>query len=365
MKHLLLTIIVLLIYTHMGRTESDTPKERDPLKWPFSQTSIWNMPIGSDARYVHAHIEKALGAGMTIDEDYIVMTPNAPLMDIAQNFAGWDKSKNRCTVEGKVLFSAPIPQSFIVSPDTWDGTTPNAGLAVLMPDGRTIKQTQPFAHCTEGQPATSQYVFPDVDIYGDGYYGAHGGSGLSAVGGALRLGELTPTSGPIRHALKVNIYAKKNVYYDSETKGYRWPAKAADGYAAGNYYTERTLETVKACRMGALLALPVWMNLDSLGFETRPARILAEAFQSYGAYLVDDTAWDVYAIMTEWSPAGRFDEEFKKNWGFSMKAEDKNSPWARDMDRLFMNLHVVDNNTPATIGGGGKALRPLAPAFKK
>lgn len=364
MKKLLLFITVLFACPCVGMTQSKPPKERNPLKWPFSSTSIWNMPIGSEAQYIHAHIEKALAAGMTIDEDYIVMTPDAPLMDIAQNFAGWDKSKNRCTVDGKVIFSAPIPQSFIVSPDTWDGTTPNAGLAVLMPDGRTIKQTQPFAHCTEGKPATSQYLFPDVDIYGDGYYGAHGGSGLSAIGGALRLGELTPTSGPIRHALKVNIYAKKNVYYDPETKGFRWPAKAADGYAAGNYYSERSLEIVKACRMGALLALPARMNLDSLGFETRPARILAEAFQNYGAYLVDDTAWDVYAIMTEWSPEGRFDEEFKKNWGFSMKSSDKNSSWSRDMDRLFLNLHVVDNNTLATIGGGGKPLRALAPELK-
>lgn len=364
MKSLLLPVIVLFSCSQWAIAQSNPPKERNPLKWPFSQTSIWNMPIGSSARYVHARIERAMAAGMTIDEDYIVMSPSESMMDIAQNCAGWDPKKSRCTVEGKVLFSAPIPHSFIVSPDTWDGTTPNAGLAVLMPDGRTIKQTQPFAHCTSGKPATSQYTFPDVDIHGDGYYGAHGGSGLSALGGTLRLGELTPTSGPIRHALKVNIFAKKNVYYDSQTKGYRWPAKAADGYAEGNYYKERTLETVKACRMGALLALPVWMNLDSMGFETRPARILAEAFQSYGAYLVDDTAWDVYAIMTEWGPEGRFDDEFKNNWGFSMKAEDKNSPWARDMDRLFMNLHVVDNNSPTSVGGGGQPLAPLAPPFK-
>lgn len=365
MKKLLFAITVLIGCAPLGMTQSNLPNERDALKWPFSQTSIWNMPIGSNARYVHAHIERAMTAGMTVDEDYIVMTPSEPLMDIARNFAGWDPKKSRCEVEGEVIFSAPVPQSFIVSPDTWDGTTPNAGLAVLMPDGHTIRQTQPFAHCTKGKPGTSQYTFADVDIYGDGYYGAHGGSGLSAIGGTLRLGELTPTSGAIHHAMKVNIYAKKNVYYDSETKGYRWPAKAADGYASGNYYTQRTLETVKACRMGALLALPYSMNLDSLGFETRPARILAEAFQQYGAYLVDDTAWDVYAIMTEWSPEGRFDAEFKKNWGFSMKAGDKNSPWARDMDRLFMNLHVVDNNSAASIGGGGQPLVPLAPPIRK
>ena len=196
-------------------------------------------------------------------------------------------------------------------------------------------------------------------------YGAHGGSGLSAIGGCLRLGELTPTSGLIRHALKVNIFARKNICYDDETKGYRWPAKQSDGYAANNYYKDRKSVIVKACRMGALLALPAKMNLDSLGFETKPARILAEAFQNYGAYLVDDTAWDVYAILTEWSPDGRFNDLFKKNWGFSLKESNKDTPWARDMDRIFLNLHVVDNNSSSNIGGGGKPRMPLAPAFKK
>ena len=36
---------------------------------------------------------------------------------------------------------------------------------------------------------------------------------------------------------------------------------------------------------------------------------------NFGAYLVDDTAWDVYAIVTEWSPEGRFAEEFEKKLG--------------------------------------------------
>jgi hypothetical protein len=347
-----------------SKPNTKVEETRDPLKWPFAQTSIWNMPIGSHAKYVHAYIEKAMAAGMTIDEDYIVMTPDVPLVDIFENFSGWDRTKNRCTIEGKHLFSAPIPQSFVVSPETWDGETPNAGLAVLMQDRRTIKQTQPFAHCEAGSPATSQYLFDDVDIYGDGTYGAHGGSGLSAIGGTLRIGELTPSSDPIRHVMKVNLFSNRNIYYDRETYGYRWPARNSDDVAPSNYYKNRRSKIVKACRMGALLALPAKMDLDALGFETRPARILAEAFQNYGAYLVDDAGWDVYAIATEWSPEGRFDDEFKRNWGFSMKADDKDSPWARDMDRIFLNLHVVENNSPSTPGGGGKTRQPLAPPFK-
>lgn len=339
--------------------------DRDPLIWPFNQTSIWNLPIGSEAQYIFANIERAESQGMTVDEDIIVLRPDAPLTNIFINHAGWDRDKNRCNREGELLFSAPIPDDFVVSPETWDGITPNSGLAVLMPDGRTIKQTQPFSRCKAQGYATSKYLFEDQDLYGDGLYGAHGGSRLSAIGGALRVGELRPGSGHIRHALKVNLYAAKNLYYDEITEGYRWPAQSSDSYASGNYGTRRSTEVVKEVRMGALLALPINMDLDSLDFETRPARILAEAFQNYGAYIVDDTAWDVYAIITEWGPDGRFINQFEEDWGFSFQQEHKNSAWGRDMDRIFLNLYVVDNNTPSSVGGGGEPLMPLAPKLKE
>ena len=45
---------------------------------------------------------------MTIDEDYIVMSPDEPLVAIYENYAGWDKTKSRCEIQGKLLFSAPI-----------------------------------------------------------------------------------------------------------------------------------------------------------------------------------------------------------------------------------------------------------------
>ena len=36
-------------------TSATQPKSRNPLKWPFASTSIWNTPIGSNARYVPAN----------------------------------------------------------------------------------------------------------------------------------------------------------------------------------------------------------------------------------------------------------------------------------------------------------------------
>ena len=330
---------------------------RDPLLQPFHEDSIWTRPIGREAEYVPAKIQKATAHGMTVDEDLIVLTPDAPLLEIYRNDAGWNRNRSRCTIDGPLLFRAPIPVDFIVSPETWDGLTPNSGLAVLMPDGRTLKQTQPFARCTP-EYGTSRYVFGDEDLYGLGHYGAHGGSGLSCIGGTLRVGELAPGAGPIRHALKVNLYAARNLHYDEETRGYRWPARRADAYAARTYGTRGA--PAKACRMGALLALPPMLTDESLGLETEPARRLAQALRDYGAYVVDDTAWDVYGLVTEWGPAGRVTEEFKRVWGFPINPRRRDNAWSRDMDRLFTNLHVVDNNGPDRIGGGGQPRVPLA-----
>jgi hypothetical protein len=35
----------------------------------------------------------------------------------------------------------------------------------------------------------------------------------------------------------------------------------------------------------------------------------------------------------------------------------------RDMDRLFLALAVVDNNSATSVGGGGTPRQPLAPPF--
>ncbi|MEI7502447.1 MAG: hypothetical protein WCG93_04520 [Paludibacter sp.] len=337
-------------------------KTRDVLLWPFSTTSIWNTPIGSAAKYVDAKLEKPEQGIITVDEDLIVLTPDAPLLEVYENNAKWDRTKDRCVKTGKLIGKYPIPTDFEVSPKTWDGVTPNSGIAILMADKKTIVQGQPYSFCPDNGYATMLKVSKyENDIYGDGSYGAHGGSKLSAIGGTLRNHELTPTSGPIRHALKINICGAKNMYYDTETKGFRWPAVSSDDYAGKKYATLRKSPIVKECRMGALMAIPPKINLDSLKFETVPARILGQAFQDFGAYIVDDSGWDVFAIETQWSPTGRFTDEFKKNWGFDFIVYKESTPWSRDIAKIYNALHVVDNNSANNIGGGGKRRAPLAP----
>src|SRR5438445_55625 len=144
--------------------------------------------------------------------------------------------------------------------------------------------------------------------------------------------------------------------------GYRWPATTADGCAPGCYGG-----SVPALRMGSLLALPPSVDVNAMGLETEPAKILAHAFQDYGAYTVDDAAWSVYAVATEYSPSGKVDDEFGAAWGFPISPASRNVPWARDMDRIFGDLAVVDNWDAAswqavsasngTEGAGGGAAR--------
>ncbi len=358
----LVGIVLALFFVLQAQRSIMSTLTRDPFKQPFASTSIWNMPIGDEAVYVPANIKKATQWGMTVDEDILILAPDAPLTDIYYNGAGWSK-QDRCVAEGGVLLRAPIPVDFVL-PHVLPHT-PNNSTAILMPDRRTLKQHQPFHRCASNGLAVTQYLYPDADLYGDGIRGAHGGSGLSSIGGTLRLGELIP-GGTIRHALKINLFAARNLYYAADDPdgqpGYRWPAVQCDGYANDPNSSIRYGGQNLALQMGALLALHKEVDLagNELGLETEPAKMLAQALQDYGAYVVDDTAWDVYGLAVEWGPDGLVTDEFQKAWGFSMTPQSRNTPWVRDMDRIFTNLYVIDNNGPQRIGGGGKPRQPLA-----
>lgn len=336
------------------------PTSRVATQWPFTQNSIWNMPIGSNAVYVPAGIGAPQAWSVTVDEDILILSPEAPLQDVVKHDAGWsDRLRCESILEPTevVIAGVPIPADFSTDPG-YNGLRPNHSAALLRADGRTVVQTQPFHVCGASGTAVSQFRPPDEDLYsGDGIRGAHGGSGMSSIGGTLRMGELVP-NGVIRHALKVNLYAQKYLAFNNdETPGYRWPAIRADGYATADTYGGQ----VQALEMGALLALLPSFDVEQL--QTAPARIVAQAFIDYGGYVVDDTAWDVFALATEWGPAGRVTDEFKEVWGYEMETNDKEHPWAQDMILLFTSLQVVNNNSSTATGGGGTPRQPLAPPF--
>ncbi len=348
-------------------TPSPTPRSpasiRDPMKQPFASTSIWNMPIGSGAVYVPAGMNNTNSNIWTpmpgADQERIFMTPTAPLTPIYYNSSAWSGG-NRCPVQGGLLVSVPMPSSYVVA-----NSTMNESTAFLMPDHRTIIQSQPLARCTAGGSATSLLAFAAVDIYGDGRPGAHGGSGLSALGGSIRMGELRPGGPPMQHALKVAVYGKEALFHCStRSECFRWPAYNADSYAVG-FYGSLNNNSNQAMRMGALLALHPSVNIASLNLETEPGKQLAWTLQNYGAYIVDDMYNSPGIVFdTEYGPNGSKLDEFQKDWGFAFVARlAAPTAWQRDIQKLVKILNVVNNNSATSIGGGGVPRQPLAPAI--
>jgi hypothetical protein len=273
------------------------------------------MPIGSGAQYVPAGIAYA-GAWqgqITRDEELIGLNPSDPIK----------------VLNGDDRVHVP---SWMEHDGSWNGCA-----ALLLDDGRTVAQGQPLELSPGGNPSW-QYTFPSpyVDLYGDGRGGCHGGSGLSGFGGSLRPGELNGAD-PIRHVLKINLFGER--FLSCQQGGYRWPAYRADGYMDCNSYGGDN----PALRMGSLLAIHPSVNCDTV-VSSRHARKLCHALQDYGAYVVDDTAWDVHAFALD------SNAEFGDGGSFHP-----------DMQELFTMLQVVNNNSASSIGGGGTPRAPLAP----
>lgn len=322
---------------------------RDPYLQPFAVDSIWNMPIHHDAIYVDAGLGAPRSWGVTIDEENIILEPNAPLVNIYKN--GWAKEA-RCSNENGFMTQAPIPDGWMFGAYTGNGCA-----SVLDSDGVSLRQFQSLHRCGTTGDAYALVEYPAEHIAGDGIEGAHGGSGMSAIGGSIRIGDMVPEGDIfndseiyLHHALKINVFAKRYLLNVLDaTPGYRWPAVKADGYALrdGEYDGH-----IPEMEIGALLALPDDIDPETMGLETAPGKLIARTMKRYGAYIVDDTAWDVVGLSIQVGPYGDVRDEFLDFYGFSMTPQSRDEPWAKDIARIVEALHVVDNNSAASIGGG-------------
>lgn len=332
-----LTIIASLQSEQASKSvQAATP--RDPIKQPFKSSSIWNLPIGANAQYVAAGIGTSEGGKqiiMTSDANILLLDANQPKRDLYFNNGGWDGSQNqRCNRDELQSWKVPVPDNYVVPI-----STENNPAAVLVDNNGTIRQFQPLSRCQAGGPVYGLVEYQQDNINtGDGLKaGAHGGSGMSSIGGTVRLGELVPGKTIIPHALELNVNA--DVWVSPSSGGWRWPANKADSCAPGCYGGSNS-----AVRMGALLAIHPSVNCDSFGLNTEPAKIVCRTLQNYGGYLVDSTAWEAYAIITESGPQGEMINEFKSRWGFDFDARDSNhGPWQNDMRKLMSSLQVINN----------------------
>lgn len=291
-------IITLFIFSVVCSGQDTIPGYRNPWLWPFSQNSIWNQPIGSNAIYVHANFEPAGHTGLDIQH---IMELNHEYPE--QKVLGTEVwGPGRCNGTEYIGFSIRVPDKWVV-PDAGNspyGLTPNSNFALRLPASDMVFEGSLITRCAEGGPVylPGWMKYPNnrkyQDIKGNGLNGGgQGASGMSALGGTIRKGELVGLS-PIRHAIKVNPWAKKYCYYSDTLKGYKWPAKSADNYASTTYGG-----TDPNILMGSLLAIPPGISANSIGLKTVPGKKLFFAMQNYSVYFTEDAAWDTWDIIIE------------------------------------------------------------------
>jgi hypothetical protein len=345
------------------------PERRSVYEWPFSADSIWNLPLGSEAELAPIGFTQPPN-GYVMDTGVIVMSPSAPLRPVVT--FDWPA---RCASDDdeQTGLNLPVPDDLVVAPDSpdWSGVTPNLAGGVLLADGRTVQELNYVSRCEPGGPigVAADGVRGRLDLFGAGAgtgresWGGHGGSRLSAVGGTIRVGELTGPD-PIRHVTKIGVDCSRWCRQEGGRNTYRWPALAADALSTLEYGSNAVREP--RLGMGSLVAIPPDVDLTTLGLETLPAQKLAWTWQHYGAYVVDNTGeddgWGQQAIMVEFGVVAELQEVgVDPNTWARQGWED--TPWNRDMNRLFAQLHEVVNQGPDRPGGGGRPVQPLAPPF--
>lgn len=340
-------IALALLYAAASAAE---PPSRDAWRWPFASDSIWNTPIGAGAVYVAARLPRSGWCGVDV-ERHIRLSASDPVREVYPP-SSWGTRWPGDTAfphRNGEIWRMPVPDALIV-PDAKPPSTPNACCAFLMPDGRTLRQLEPACRTVAGAHIVGWPSAPQ-DLYGAGILGTHWGSGLSTLGGSIRVGELTGAD-PIRHALKINIWGKRLCYDAATRRGWRWPADRHDGAAPTAYQGG-----IPALRMGALLALPPATSASTLGVTTAVGRKLVAAFQDYGAYVADDSGWDAYDLCCEIGVI----EEVRRATGLELSAG--GGALFAELQRIVQALAVVDNNAADRIGGGGAPRLPLAPAL--
>lgn len=362
MRQLLYLLLLCFLY---GSFQPLSAQTRNPLLRPYTSASIWNMPIGSDAVYEPANLTPAQFSGADIVH-ILITSESFPSRDIFAERGSFNIGGGRCSMMDLDLgFDLNVPDDWLV-PDSGNspyGGTPNSSFAIITTDSLRSIQGQVLARCDVGGPV----FMPDFmrfegnrresNLRGDGLSdigtAGHGASGLSTLGGTIRLGELTGTE-PIRHAIKINPFANKSLHYSAAVPGFRWPASRADNYANNpdspiRYNPDADSNLV----MGALLALPPEATPASLGLTTDAGRKLFFAMQNYGVYFAEDAAFDTWDIVAERDVEIAFEETY----GFGFES----ATWLAELNKLMTALSVIVNNGPNSIGGGGTPRVPLSP----
>lgn len=269
----------------------------------------------------------------------------------------------------------PTPTGTLTATPTQTPTiTPGGPTLTPTPTKTPAPSATPYCHRAE--PGEVQSIY-GLDYRRDGTGaggGGHAGSGLSAIGGSVRLGELTGTAA-ITHALKVNIACPDYCYAGTRSNpeptpidgaGYRWPAIRRD--VSGTYG-----RSVDGLQMGSLIGLPCnpdasnvcQLTFDNIsapsnripsgcptgaGLTTSLAKKLFKALQDWGAYVADTGLLPTLDVE-----AGVPEELLSATPSIDLWASRTDTGATRDFYcdwwRIWVNIALVTNNDSTHVGG--------------
>jgi len=310
-----------LLATPPASAAVPAPGGRDWALQPFAASSVWNTPIGRDARYVPAGLRtSAVGVGLVTVAGTTATDPVARVLS------------PDCTVAGKRRrLPATVDLPAVRTPQT---------LSVVAPNGRTVDTWLSATRC--GSSLGGRYA-GRTRLDGDGVPLGGSVAGLPGIGGALRGQELTGTV-PVRHALALLVPAR------DLAAGPRWPAVRSDG-------TRSTVTSGSVVRLGALLAL---RPSDAAGLPvTSPVgRRLVTALRDHGAYVAGISDGDTVKLRADMAAVTGYGTTTGHPFVTDRIVR-------RELRAAIAALGVVADNAPGSVGGAGpRRAAPLAPLQK-
>jgi hypothetical protein len=301
--------------TSGSTSASSSGQPRDPAQWPFAQDSPWNYPIGSSAQYVGFHWRN--NASLAGIPDSIGIDPNVSIIYIANSGdplrnvtnRGWGNEvwtrriPNSATTTGGENMMTIIDVDHLSSLDLYDarkGTDGSWSAGGLWNVDMKGQGWGLYTMCLNPPPAD-----------GNTCHGQTRASGVPTFAGVIRSGEL---KGGINHALAMIVggnFLNKTPWGG----GSAWPAVAADS----GWETSYAGQTIDNVYMGSLFAIPLSVDINSLGLALPQSKNFAKALQQYGAYAVDrgdtgvmDIAVDHNAEWVAWYNDPNFGSDMKK-----------------------------------------------------
>lgn len=273
-----------------------------PPSWerPFATTSIWKREYDKSLPQTPAGTSGLTDTAAQLEMIHMIDGSGGGAVTVNHYDRGdWG---NRCATKGALLRTVKAASGWHLL-NHLDRENKNNQCDFLEADGVTIYPTQASTACNSTTLTAGDLYSRRHSINGDGLTGGHGAARIGH-GGVLRGTDLTDTD--ILHVL--DILANPD-YLSRSNGGYRWPALAADANYANSSSAGYYAGSVPSMRMGSLVTIPQDYDLSALdAFHQKLGRCL----KTFGAYILDITAWDAWALAVDSNYSSNYTALFNK-----------------------------------------------------